>query len=437
MSTTRSPRPRAEARSLLRDEEPTPLSPGEPIPASRYSSRAFAKLEWERIWTRVWLLAGHVARVPTPGDFFTWDIGPESLLVTRGDDGRVRAFYNVCQHRGHVLCRADEGRVTSFVCPYHHWQYGLDGSLASAPGAVSLTSGNLQAVRLVEIPCEVRLGFVWVAMNPKPESIDSFLAPVADEIAAYRPERWKPVSETTVEIACNWKTSVDVNNEAYHLRTLHPELLEVADDAGAREELRGPHSSISLPLGAAARGSPAEGKITPRLREFMRAMGLDPAAFRGTVDDVRPALVQAVRARADADGIDLSTLPDAALVDKRQFHIFPNVQLNFTPRSLEVYRHRPFGSDPNATLFDDQSYELFAAGAPPHLRKARRIKHGEAPLGPVMGPDVDLLPHLTRGMASRGFSGLRLTAREGCIAHMHQTLDRYLFDPGEPDADRS
>jgi hypothetical protein len=103
------------------------------------------------------------------------------------------------------------------------------------------------------------------------------------------------------------------------------------------------------------------------------------------------------------------------------------VQLNFMARSLEVYRHRPSGSDPLATLFDEQSYELLPPGAPVRPRRARRIKHGEAPLGPVMGADVDLLPLLTRGMASRGFPGLCLGAREGCIANMHRAIDGYLF----------
>jgi phenylpropionate dioxygenase-like ring-hydroxylating dioxygenase large terminal subunit len=414
----------------LIDEKPSPLVAGKPIPASRYSSRAFWQLEWDRIWTRVWLLAGHVARLPTSGDFFTVEIGPETLLVVRGDDGRVHAFYNVCQHRGHVLCPVDEGRVASFECPYHHWRYRLDGSLASAPGAGALPCANLDTVRLREIPCEVRLGFVWLAMTPDPEPIDAFLLPVAERIAAYGPERYRPASETTVEVACNWKTSVDVNNEGYHLRTLHAELLEVADDTTAREELLGPHSSIALPLGAAARGSPSEGTITPRLRDLMRSMGLDPTTFKGNASDVRPALALAIRARANADGVDLSALADAALVEKRQFHIFPNVQLNFTARTLEIYRHRPMGSDPLATLFDDQFYDLAPQGAPPRLRKVRRLKHGEASLGPVMGPDVDLLPHLTRGMASRGFEGLLLTERESCIAHMHRMLDAHLFGDG-------
>jgi phenylpropionate dioxygenase-like ring-hydroxylating dioxygenase large terminal subunit len=355
------------------DETPRRLPADGLVPASRYRSRAFAHLEWERVWTRVWLLGGHAARLESPGDFLTFEIGPESVLVTRGEDGRARAFFNVCQHRGNILCLAESGHAAAFQCAYHHWRYGLDGSLAS-PTAVGLhgfSGGAAEDVRLSELRCEERLGFVWVSMNESPEPIDAFLAPIASEIATYRPEAFTPISETTVEVACNWKTSVDVNNEAYHLATLHPELRGLVDDGAIREELRGPHSTIGIPL-----------KLT------------EP-------------------------------------VVKRQFHVFPNVQLNFTATRLEVYRHRPLGDDPRATLFDDQSYELLAPGAPRRPRSFRRIKHGEGSLGAVMGADVDLLPLLTRGMASRGFAGLRLGPRETCIAHLHRVLDGYLF--GEAD----
>ena len=421
----------------MADDRPAPVPPGARIPASRYRSRAFWELEWDRLWTRVWILAGHVGRLAAPGDFFTLDVGPESLLVVRGEDGRARAFHNVCQHRGNVLCRTESGNAATFQCSYHHWRYRLDGALASAPRADAFPGRRLtEEIRLAEISCAVRLGFVWVSMSAEPEPIDAFLAPVAPGIALYRPERFTQATEVTVEVACNWKTSVDVNNEAYHIPTLHPELLEVVDDALIEEEMLGPHSTIRVPLGAAARGSPSEGKIGAGLQHFMRSVGLDPATFQGTAAEVRPALARAVRARAVAEGVDLSALPDEALVEKRQFHVFPNVQLNFTARTLEIYRHRPHGAEPLATLFDEQFYDLLPPGAPRKPLRARRLKHGEAPLGPVMGADVDLLPLLTRGMASRGFAGLYLGGREAGIANMHRALDAWLFTEGAGDARR-
>ena len=411
------------------DEAPAPVPQSGLVPASRYRSRAFWDLEWERMWTRVWLFAGHVARLAEPGDFFTVDIGPEGLLVTRGEDGRVRAFYNVCQHRGNVLCLEESGKAKAFQCAYHHWCYRLDGALARTPALLAFPEKRLEdTVRLAEVACEVRFGLIWISMSPEPGSIDDYLAPVAPHLAPYRPERFTPTTETTVEIACNWKASVDVNNEGYHLRTLHPQLLEVIDDALVHEELLGVHSRITIPLGVGAKGTKWEGKIGGGLRGLMRAMGLDPATFHGSAAEVRPALARAARERARVDGVDLDALPDEALVEKRQVHIFPNVQLNFTARTLEIFRHRPRGVDPGATLFDDQFYDLAPVGAPRRPRQARRVKQGGSEsLGAVMGADVDLLPSLQRGMASRGFHGLHLGAQEAGIANMHRALDHYLF----------
>ena len=97
-------------------------------------------------------------------------------------------------------------------------------------------------LRLAETPCAVRCGFVWVAMSPDVESLDEYLEPLASEISAYQPEALRLVTDNVVEVDCNWKTSVDVHNEGYHLRTLHPELASVVDIDRQKVTLRGRHS---------------------------------------------------------------------------------------------------------------------------------------------------------------------------------------------------
>ena len=119
------------------------------------------------------------------------------------------------------------------------------------------------------------------------------------------------------------------------------------------------------------------------------------------------------------------------MVDKQQVYVFPNVQLNLTAAGLELYRHRPHPTDPGRMFFDEQAYARAAPGAAARAEPTRRrIRHGEASLGPVMGADVDLLPGLQRGMASRGFRGLYLGADEACIENMHRALDAYLEGDG-------
>ena len=85
--------------------------------------------EWDRLWTRAWLIAGVVSDVQEPGDYFTFDLGRENILVTRTESGDIKAFYNVCQHRGNRLVMNDIGSVPRFICSFHSWQYALDGNL--------------------------------------------------------------------------------------------------------------------------------------------------------------------------------------------------------------------------------------------------------------------------------------------------------------------
>jgi phenylpropionate dioxygenase-like ring-hydroxylating dioxygenase large terminal subunit len=278
-------------------------------------------------------------------------------------------------------------------------------------------------------------GFAWVCLAPDPEPIERFLGPIAAHLRAYRPEQYRLTHDVTVEIACNWKTSADVSNEAYHLRSLHPELCAVVDDTRIEVERLGLHSRIAVPIGAPAPGTPFEGTLAGPLRDLLRRAGLDPRPFEQDPAGARPALIAAARARAAEEGIDLPDLSDAQLVDKHQLYVFPNTQLNFTARTLELYRHRPHPSDPQVMFFDEQAFERATArsgaGRPPPQR--RRIRHGEAPLGPVMDADVNLLPILQRGMASRGFSELRLGDQEAAIATMHRGLDHYLFGAARPE----
>ena len=100
------------------------------IPAERYTSRAFMQQEWDQMWTRTWLCAGPISDVAEVGQYFTFEIGRESILVVRSAADRVHALYNACQHRGsQVVTKPGCGRAGAFVCPYHLWTYGLDGRL--------------------------------------------------------------------------------------------------------------------------------------------------------------------------------------------------------------------------------------------------------------------------------------------------------------------
>lgn len=400
------------------------------IPAERYFSPRYMEREWEQMWTRVWLLGAHASALPAPGAFVTTELGRESILLVRQEDGGMRAFFNVCQHRGNRLCAAEHGQARSFRCSYHHWEWHADGALKRMFRPASFGApGPSAELGLAEIACEERGGFVWFNLAQEPEPIDQYLGAIGPLLTAYQAERFTQVNDTTCEIACNWKLSADVSNEGYHVATLHPELLALLDEEGSTLELLGAHSHITVPTGiptaAAARNAPPG----EALRGYMQSVGVDLAAFRGTAGDARAAMKSAISARALADGVDLSRLTSDQLVDKHQLYVFPNVQLNFFPRKLEVYRHRPHATDPEITFFDEQTYEWLAPAAAPAPRpRHARFRAGEQSMGPVMGADVALLPGLQQGLRSRGFRGLWLGAEEAAIRNMHAALDRYLGD---------
>ena len=106
------------------------------LSSDRYTCPDFMKLEWEKIWTQCWLFAGLESDIKEVGDFFVYDIGRESIIVTRNEDKQISAFYNTCQHRGNKILTIESGWVQNVSCPYHGWTYGLDGQLNKVPDEV-------------------------------------------------------------------------------------------------------------------------------------------------------------------------------------------------------------------------------------------------------------------------------------------------------------
>ena len=155
---------------------------GHRIPGDRYTSKAFADEEFEQMWTKVWLLLGRESELPNPGDWQREDVGPESFLMVRQKDNSVKAFYNVCQHRGNPLVAEPKGHVKRFVCRYHSWAFLPDGELNFAPDADDFPEGNpCGKLRLEEVACETFAGFVWINMDTNCVSLKEYLGPIWED----------------------------------------------------------------------------------------------------------------------------------------------------------------------------------------------------------------------------------------------------------------
>jgi len=398
------------------------------IPKEKYTCPAFMEREWAALWTKVWLLACREDAIPEPGDYYVHDVGRESILVVRQQDDTVRAFYNVCQHRGNRVAPPGLGHTDDTLkCGYHHWEYDLSGRISRIPDIETFPQGA-PCHGLVELACDSWGSFVWFTMNPEPEPLLEYLQPLPDQLDRYHFERMIMTRDWTVEWDCNWKTSVDAFNESYHVQGIHPQLLYYLDDFKVRIDCFGRHSRYIVPFATVSHRVGETTEIPPLIKLIMRDADMDPADFDGRVEDVRRAVQRWKREHSPEVGLDYSELEDDQLTDDYNYLIFPNVTLNTHADDLMLFRHRPHPTDPNRMYFDLQNFRLLKSDEepPPRRPRHRHFKHGEKSLGLVLDQDAANLPRVQAGMHSTAFEGLWLGKQETRIRHFHKVIADYL-----------
>jgi len=193
------------------------------IPTARYADPAFHRLEQERVFARTWLFAGHESEWPEPGAYRVTARSGAPIVVVRGEDGELRAFYNSCRHRGAPVTRDECGTSRRLTCQYHSWSYGTDGQLKAVPDARSFVDLDRDALGLVPVGCATWDGWVFVNEDLHAPPLAEFLGPVADQMAEIDGPSMRAVGTQVHRLACNWKLMVDAFLEVYHVRTVHPD----------------------------------------------------------------------------------------------------------------------------------------------------------------------------------------------------------------------
>lgn len=193
------------------------------LAAHYYVDPAMFDLERDAVFARTWQFAGHASNVEQPGNYFSFTIAGENLFCIRGEDGRLRTFYNVCRHRGHELVQG-QGNCRFLVCPYHAWTYNLDGRLRSARNTENVSGFDREQIKLNEVRTEELCGFVFVNLDPDAESMDHWYPNLEEELREYVPhvDSLKPLKWVEVPETCNWKVSVENYAECYHCAVSHP-----------------------------------------------------------------------------------------------------------------------------------------------------------------------------------------------------------------------
>ena len=223
------------------------------LPTPWYRSPDIFQIEKERIFCREWLTVCREEELPGPGDSQVLDVLGESILLVRNREGRIRAFYNVCRHRGARLCRAADEKVAAgrvqlsggitagrlIVCPYHQWSYDLNGALVAAPHLGADTGFDKQEYRLYPVDVDTWGGFVFVHLTPtEAKPLPSQLAGIPERLARYPLATLAIGATIRYQVEANWKIICENYNECYHCGGVHPELCAVVPsfrDAGGAD----------------------------------------------------------------------------------------------------------------------------------------------------------------------------------------------------------
>ena len=195
------------------------------LPAWTYRDAEFFELEKERIFALSWQVVCHESDLPQPGDWHTLDYLGESVLVVRGRDCQLRAFANVCRHRGSRILDGSYGCSKKFTCPYHAWTYELDGSLSGVPDSASYPTLDKAKSGLTSVAMEVWRGFIFVRLKDEGPSVADMMAPYEGMIAPYRFEELKALGRVTLRPRdVNWKNIGDNYSDGLHITVAHPGL---------------------------------------------------------------------------------------------------------------------------------------------------------------------------------------------------------------------
>jgi len=238
---------------------------GYSLPRDLYVSDAVFAADMARVVSRKWLLAGHVSQIPARGDYFLFRVGDEQIIVIREDAETVRAFFNVCRHRGSTLCSADSGNMPRIVCPYHAWTYALDGSLLSA----RLMPDDFDKAANSLVPCHVRVlhGIIFVNMTDgEPDDFDATFGEFSAILDYHGIDDARIAHIGSYPTTANWKLVVENFFECYHCVPAHPEYCS----------MHPPEALLAFGAGPSSGPGEAEAVYTPVLnawREKAAALG--------------------------------------------------------------------------------------------------------------------------------------------------------------------
>lgn len=427
--------PRANTKGLSLDR----------LQGERYLTQEFMQAEWENIWTKTWQLAARVADFEEPGSFHVHELGKESFLFVMGDDGEIRGFYNICQHRGNRLCVADSGILDAFTCPFHGWQWNIDGSLkkVTAPEFFRQFDGGVPHEELALTPVRVETwgGWLFFNMDSQACSLRDYLGEIGTHLETYEFEEWHLIDYQTFEWEGNWKHAVDAFNESYHFAALHPDMIEFGEGHDIPIELWGIHSRMLNWNRTVSEVVDDRETMTPLRKHMMgRRSGQDNDLYDCPAKDIHLTEIRRRREMEDDTYLPFKQMNDEQLVHQYHYTFFPNTTFTQTPEGGAVFRYRPHATDPGKCYYDFFIVVRLPPGTPRVARPPHKIhRHAEGSdystafdgtfdpiLANVLSEDGSNMPTMQAGVASDSFKGMLLSDQEVRLRHFHKTIDDFI-----------
>ena len=389
--------------------------------------------EWDHIWSKVWLLVAWATDIENPGDYAIEDIGAESFITMRQNDGSIKVFANQCPYRGGRLILKSEGNFDAIVCPHCRTTWSLDGNPTSASG-----------VCLNQFRSDSIAGFVFMTMNETAPTLQEYLGPVWDDWGRYKSEDWVRTSAATVAVDCNWKVPQDNSCESYHLPTVHPQgeyWIEHDYKQCVFDWFDEGHNRMAIQMGAPARSLENKDlRIDDQLASMLTPWGLDPNDFAGHEYDTRLALQRAKRKHAESRGYRIGELEDDQLTDAYHYNIFPNVTISFAGcEYVSMQRMRPHPQNPAKCFYDNFTFgakgsesdaELDGLGGKEWLHEGKDrqfFTYGERLMNRrIADQDLSIVVGQQLGLGSRGFAGATLAKQEHRVQRFHEVIDQFL-----------
>jgi phenylpropionate dioxygenase-like ring-hydroxylating dioxygenase large terminal subunit len=361
-----------------------------------------------------------------------------SVVVVRDDDdGVLRAFQNVCRHRGNALCQGSGSGLRELRCPFHRWAWDLSGGLREIPSRAYF--GLLDDDDLALIPVRVdtwgRLVFVNLDVDAAP--LDAYLEGVPADTAWADLDAFRCSVTTRTTVSCNWKVVADGFSETYHVQGIHREMLASIDDIHATQHLWGLHGASYQDYGVP---SPRLGRdvsdrdvwdsfvITQGGRmgaEYAQPCPMPDIPDGGTIRDVIADLLR--REHARAHGVDCAGLDTAQMLRLAQYNLFPNATVLVWGEMVNVLIAMP-GTTPDTAEFVTFLLYRGAAADAPRSRPVDLALRADADMGFVLNADVGVLETVQRGLHQPGFTHLLVSAEECRLANVHRNLARYVGD---------